>query len=153
MLHALTYSIIDHLKTQVPELSEVVWMYDGVSLTNRVKPFSTIEQMQSNSLLLNAGRTDYEETFRFQVGLFGRSISERSTLSETIKSVLRQPNIPFLNTSVNPATVAGVFVCDVLAVTPMPVDDVADETNKHRVYFDVEVNVYRVNADGINFTQ
>jgi hypothetical protein len=154
LLHALTYSIISHLDSQVPELTEVVWMYDGVSLTDRVKPFATIEQMPSSSAVIAAGRQDFEETYRFQIGLFANNISERSKLAEKVKSALKQSNISLLDTSQPfPPPTVGSFVCDVLAVTPIPVEDTADNTNKHRVYFDVEVMVYRGVADDLNFTQ
>jgi hypothetical protein len=153
MLHALTYSIINHIKTQVPEFTEVVWVHDGVSLTDRVKPFGIIEQMPESNTLLSAGRQDYEQTFRFQIGVFARNISERSRLSDTVKSILSQPNIPFLDTRVFPSPEIGVFVCDVIAVTPIPVEDISSETNTHRVYLDVEVVAYRRNGDGLTFTQ
>lgn len=153
MLHALTYSIISHLKTQIPEATEVVWMRDGVVLTDIVKPFLNVEQMSEISSVLSSGRTDFEETYRFQVGLFANSMSERSKLSDVVKSVLRQKNIPLLNTSVNPPTEAGVFICDVLNVTPMTNDDISNDTNNHRVYLDIEVTAYVRNGDGINFTQ
>ena len=152
MLHALTYSIIKHLDTQVTELTEVVWMYDGVSLTGRVKPFSTVEQMPEASDDIAAGRTDFEEVYRFQIGLHANSVSERSKISEKVKSALRQTNITFYDTTGPTPVSAGFFVCDVNAVTPIPVEDSADNTNKHRVYFDVGVTIYRGNND-VTFTQ
>lgn len=152
MLHALTFSIINHLKTQVKELTDVVWIYDGVDLTGREKPFSVVEQMPEASTLLASGREDYEETYRFQVGLYARSISERTKLSESVKNALRQPKITLLDTSVIPPTISGVFICDVTAVTPIPIDELANETNKHRVYLDVEVSIYRANGQS-EFTQ
>ena len=141
MLHELTYSIITHLKAEVSELNDVVWMYDGVSLTGRAKPFASVEQMPSGHEMLAAGRTTYDDTYRFQIGLMATSISERSRLSDKMKNALRQPNLTLYQTSQFPATEIGFFNCDVLAVTPMPVESATDETNKHRVYLDVEVSV------------
>lgn len=141
MLHELTYSIITHLKSQVPELRDVVWLYDGISLTGRAKPFAVVEQMQSNHELLAAGRSTYDDTYRFQVGLMATSVSERSKLTDKMTNALRQPNLTLYQTSQFPPTEAGFFNCDVLAVTPMPVETVTDDTNKHRVYLDVEVSV------------
>jgi len=153
MLHALTYSIITHIKTHMSDVTNVIWMYDGVSLTNVSKPFSTVEQMPTNVESLSAGHEDFEEIYRFQIGLHTRSVSERSKLTEKLTTVLRQKNISFFDTSGSAPVSAGFFVCDVTGVTPIPVDDVADTTNQHRVYFDVEVTVYRQNGDSINFTQ
>jgi hypothetical protein len=153
MLHSLTYSLIDHLAKNVSELTEVVWLYDGVSLTDRDKPFGTIEQMPEESEIIAAGRIDYNEVYHFQVGLRARNISERSRLSEKIKQVLRQPNITFLDTTGPTPTSAGFFVADIDAVTPMPIGDLTNETDEHRVYFDVSVSMYRENENGLNFTQ
>jgi len=153
MLHALTWSLIEHLRNQVPEANDVVWVYDGVSLTGRTKPFLTVEQMTGNSESIAAGRLDYEDIFRFQVGLRSRNIGERSRLTDVVKDVLRQPNIPLYDTRIFPPTEEGVFVCDVKRVVPIQAETTEDETNRHRVYFDVEVTVYRRNADGLNFNQ
>lgn len=139
MLHDITYSIVTHLKEQVIELNDVIWLYDGVRLTGLAKPFGTVEQMQEGSEILASGRTLYEDTYRFQIGLMATSVSERSKLSEKIKKALRQPNITLIDTG--QTTGNGLFNCDVVAVTPMPQDSVSDKTNKHRVYFDVEISV------------
>jgi hypothetical protein len=139
MLHELTYSIIAHLKAEIDEMNDVVWMYDGVSLTGRAKPFASVEQMQSNTNVMAKERSFYETTYRFQVGLYADSVSQRSRLEDSIRRSLLQPNITLLNTSLFPPTEAGSFYCDVLATTPMPVESASDETNKHRLYFDVEV--------------
>lgn len=140
MLHALQYSIITHLKS-ISELTEVVWMYDGVSLTGKTKPFATVEQMQDNMEIIAKEREYYETIYRFQIGLMAKSVSDRAKLQEKIRKALLQPNIQLFNTDGPTPTSAGFFYCDVTAVTPIPVEDIADETNKHKVYFDVEVPV------------
>lgn len=139
MLHAIHYSIIRHLDEAVPELTSVVWIYDGVSLSGETKPFAVVEQMQDDTVILAKERAYYETTYRFQIGLMARSSSERAKLQEKIRKALLQPNIPLFNTDGPTPTSAGFFYCDVTAVTPIPVGDLADETNKHKVFFDVEV--------------
>ncbi|MBW3113488.1 hypothetical protein KYJ26_16665 [Bacillus sp. MCCB 382] len=147
MLHEITYSIIAHLKADVDELNDVVWMYDGVSLTGRAKPFASVEQMQANTNVIAKERSYYETTYRFQVGLYADSVSQRSRLEDSIRQALLQPNITLLNTSQFPPTEAGFFYCDVLAATPMPVESASDETGKHRLYFDIEVYVQVKNGE------
>lgn len=152
MIHSLTYSIIAHLETQVTELTDVVWIYDDISLTSKVKPFGTVEQMQANTNVIAKEREYYETTYRFQVGLHAKSISERSKLQERVKIALLQSNIPYLDTS-GPSPIAdGFFYCDVNSEVPIPVESATDETNKHRVYFDVEVYIQRKNG-GTNYEQ
>lgn len=153
MLHALTYSIIDYLETQIPEFTEVVWMHDNIKLTGKAKPFATVEQMREISDHLAAGRTDFQETYNFQIGVHTKTVGDRSKFSDRVKVALRQPNIPFLDTKGPTPVSSGFFVCDVTAVTPMPIRDVEDETNLHCAYIDVEVTIYRRNDNEINFTQ
>ncbi|WP_141431904.1 hypothetical protein [Bacillus sp. 03113] len=148
MMHELTYSIITHIKAQVTELVDVVWIYDGVTLTGKTKPFGTVEQMAGNTNIIAKEREYFETFYRFQVGLHAKSIAERSRLQEKIKNALLQPNIALLDTSQPfPPPTVGFFYCDVLAVTPIPVADVTDETNKNLVYFDVEIYVQRKNGE------
>lgn len=147
MIHELTYSIISHLKSQVPELTDIVWIYDGISLTSKIKPFGTVEQMQPNIEVITKAREYFETTYRFQVGLHAKSIAERSKLQEKIKNALLNPNIALLDTSQPlPPPAVGFFYCDVPAVTPIPVEDISNDTNKHRLYFDVEVYIQRKNG-------
>lgn len=127
-------------------------MFDGIVLTDKVKPFAVVEQMREYDDQIAAGRKDYEDAFGFQIGLYANSVSERSILSEKIKRAIRHDNIPFYDTSGSTPISAGFFVCDLNMVTPIPAEDSADNTNKHRIYFDVDVTVYR-NYDGNTFTQ
>lgn len=153
MLHELTYSIITHLKTQVPEFTDVVWIFDGVSLSGKTKPFGTVEQMQSNNEILAKEREYYATTYRFQIGLHASTIGERSKLQDRVRTALLQPDIELLDTSQPfPLPTVGFFYCDVTAEVPIPVESVSDETNKHRVYFDVEVYVQSKNG-GNTFEQ
>ena len=139
MLHALQYSIIRHLDGAIPELTEVVWMYDGVSLSGKVKPFATVEQMQDDTTILAKERAYYETIYRFQIGMMAKTSSERAKLQEKLRKALLQPDIPLFDTDGPTPVSDGFFYCDVTAVTPIPVEDLADDTNKHKVYFDVEV--------------
>jgi hypothetical protein len=115
-----------------------VWVYDGVKLPT-TKPFITIEQMQNNLTVNSKLRESIEEIYRFQIGLFAESASDRALKQEELKRILLFDEIELLDT-MSGATL-GFFRCDLTAVVPMPADDISDETNKHRVYFDVEVRV------------
>lgn len=155
MIHALTYSIVEHLRDQIPEVSErVIWRYDGAILTGRVKPFITVEQLTDVNAAIAAGRRDYAETLALQIGVYTRSAAERSKLSYTITQALRQAEIPFYDTSgATPILKGRTFVVDVNAITPITPEDVNDDTNKHRAYIDAEITYYRINNDGLTFTQ
>lgn len=155
MIHALTYSVIEHLRDQVPEVGgRVLWRYDGLQLTGREKPFIVVEQLADNNALLAAGRRDYTETYALQIAVHARSVDERSRLSYNVAQALRQPAIPFYDTSgALPVLTELTFVVDVTAITPIPVENVENETDYHRAYIDAEITIYRTNYDGLNFTQ
>lgn len=155
MIHALTYSVVEHLRNQVPEVGgRVVWMYDGVALTGRKKPFVTVEQLVDTNAVLAAGRNDYTETYAFQIGIRARSVGERSKLSYAVTQALRQSEIPFYDTSWSaPVLTSQTFVTDVNAVTPLPAENANDDTDRHRAYIDISITINRTNYDGLNFTQ
>lgn len=153
MIHALTYSIVEHLKASIPDVAQrVVWLYDGVTLTGKVKPFITVEQLVNNGAVMAAGRRDYSQTYALQIGAYTRSVAERSKLPEVIERALREP-IPLYNTDgASPVLTTQTFAASVTSITPIIPEDVNDETNKHRAYLDVEITYY-VNSDGLTFTQ
>lgn len=145
MLHALTFSLIEQLK-KIENVTEVVWVYDGVTLTGKPRPLVTVEQMPSDFTLQDKSKDYFEETYLFQVGLRANTASERSRVGEQLKTVLREPEIPFYDTTQASPVPAGFFRAAVMSEVPMPADDIASDTDKHRVYYDVEVTIYRANG-------
>lgn len=149
------FSIVKHLASEIPDVSgRVVWMYDGVTLTGREKPLLTVEHIAGASELLAAGREDFAETYTFQVGIRARTATERERLSYAVAEALRERDITFYDTTgPEPVDTGQKFVVDVTDVTPMPADDIESDTDRHRTYIDAEVTIYRVNKDGLNFSQ
>jgi hypothetical protein len=68
-------------------------------------------------------------------------------MQERVKLALLQPNLTYFDTNGPSPSANGFFYCDVLSEVPIPVESVTDETNKHRVYFDVEIYVQRKNGE------
>lgn len=142
MLHALQYSIIRHLNENVAELQSVEWFRDGLSLTGKARPFAVVEHMADLNELLAAGRRDYQEYYRWQVAVRANSEGELAKLKETIQQALRK-EITLYNTN-GPAPIsAGFFYVDVNAFTPIRSDDPTNETDSHRGYFDISVELER----------
>jgi hypothetical protein len=115
-----------------------VWVYDGVKLPT-TKPFITIEQMQNNTTVISKQREAVRTIYRFQIGLFASSATDRARKQDEIKRVLLFDKIELIDAT--SSTSLGFFNADITAEVPMPAEDVSDETKKHRVYFDVEVDV------------
>jgi hypothetical protein len=116
-----------------------VWVYDGVKLP-KVKPFVTIEQMQNNTTVISKQREAVRTVYRFQIGLFATSATDRALKQDEIKRVLLFDEIELLDAT-TPDTALGFFNANITAEVPLPAEDISDETNKHRVYFDVEIDV------------
>jgi hypothetical protein len=142
MLHALQYSIIRHLRDNIAELQSVEWFFDGLSLTGKAKPFAVVEHMADQNELLAAGRRDFQEDYMWQIAIRTDSESELAKLKETVQQALRK-QITLYETD-GPAPVsAGFFYVDVNAFTPIRSDDPTNETDSHRGYFDVSVELER----------
>jgi hypothetical protein len=118
---------------------KVVWIYDGVKLPT-TKPFITVEQMQNNTTVISKQREAVRTIYRFQIGLFANSASDRAIKQDEMKRILLFDEIELFDATI-PGKSLGFFHADITAEVPMPAEDISDETNKHRVYFDVEIDV------------
>lgn len=151
MIYGFALSLRKFLEDYTPEAKEVVLMRDGVTLTNRQKPFLTVEYLGSSDELLASERTSYEEEYLFQVGIFANSIAERLKLEGKVKTLLRRPDgIIHYNDSLEDT--GRRFNVDVSDFTPMTNDDTSNDTINNRGYFDVSITIYR-NTGETEFTQ
>lgn len=132
----LHYSLKTHLerKFNVP----VIWIYDGVTLP-ATKPFITIEQMQNNNDIISKLRESIQTTYRFQVGIFTNSSSERAKLQSQVKDAINYDKMTLYQTDKPPASAVGFFNAFVTNEAPMTADSTDAKTMYHRVYLDVEI--------------
>jgi hypothetical protein len=137
MQYNLQHSLITHIadKTGI----KVVWIYDGVKLP-KSKAFITVEQMQNNTTVISKQREAVRTIYRFQLGLFATSATDRALKQDELKRILLFEEIELLDAT-TPGRSLGFFNVDITAEVPMPAEDVSDETKKHRIYFDIEVGV------------
>lgn len=147
-----SYSLRKYLDEYFAEISRAVIMEDGISLTTIPKPFATIAYLGSTEEIISAGRVSFEEVHRYQLGIFARSIGERTTLHSRFKELLRDPEgIPIYDLATGLKT-DDSFVVDVSEFAPMTADDNSNETYKHHGYFVVEIEIMRNYGSNI-FTQ
>lgn len=137
MQHEIHYSLKRHLETAFAGVP-VVWIYDGVVLPT-VKPFITVEQLQNNNAILSKGRESIETIFRFQIGLYAKSSTDKARMQSQIVQAINFERITLYQTLQSPVSAVGFFDAFVTNVVPMPAEATDSETNKHKVYFDVEV--------------
>ncbi len=113
-----------------------VLMYDGVKLPES-KPFITVEQMQNNLEFISKQREAVETTFRFQLGLYANSLTERTRKQDEIRDLFLFEDIPLYTDSGE--LTAGFFRVGITNEVPLSAEDTSDKTKMHRLYFDIEV--------------
>src|SRR5690606_41179209 len=92
MVYGITLSLRQFLASYMPEVTEVVLMRDGVSISGKTKPFLTVRYLGSQDELLTAGRSGYEEIHRYQIGVHAADISQMLRLESKVKTLLRRPD-------------------------------------------------------------
>jgi hypothetical protein len=137
MLHSIQYSIIRHLKSKLPELTNVVWLYNGVNVTKEKFPFVTVENLITSSRVLDKLYQYEADTYNFQIGAYSATHSENAKLGDKIKRALMKEPIELFDTDVN--DVIGSFRVDVTNIMPITTENIESETSKHRRYIDATV--------------
>lgn len=149
MIYVFLMSLRMYLEENVAEANEVKVIRDGLSLQDTVKPFLTVQYLAENDELISAGRTSYEEIYRFQVGIYAATYSGRLHLEEPVKTLLREPIRVYSESGLATDT---SFTCDVSAFTPMVGAEPTSDTNSNFGFFDVAISIYRNNGES-TFTQ
>lgn len=141
----VAYSLRLALENNVPELTDVKFVYEGVDLTTVPKPFASVQYLQDMPEVLSAGRRSYYDTFNFQVGIYARDVGERHRLEDKVRSVLRKPEgHPLYEYN----EVTGLFVDSGKLMplydngfTPIGNDDNSNQTFSFHGYFDVAAEI------------
>lgn len=151
MEEQFTYSLRKYLDEYFPEISRAVIIEDGVTLTGVAKPFVSIQYLVTNAEIVSAGRTSYEETYRYQIGLFAASGHQRGILSEKLRTLLLAPKgIPIY--ALTGVKTGETFVMDAGEFTAMTSQEEANETYQHHGYFTAAIEILR-NVGESSFTQ
>lgn len=107
------------------------------------RPLITVEQMPGNYEYRVKGRETVDAIYRWQVGLHAGYYSERMKEQERISDLFLFKKIPYFNFTKSTEEPVGFFDVKINAIMPMPSDDIAKESRRHTVYFDVELNTYK----------
>ena len=133
----IMYSLQRYLKDITTMRVDLV--FDGY-IMHKDRPLITIEQMQNNLEYITKLRESVSTDYRFQVGLHASNPVEKMKLQEVMIEALIFGDVPYFRTSVSIEDSAGIMSVKVMAVVPMPSDDIAQESGRHTVYFDVEID-------------
>lgn len=107
------------------------------------RPLITIEQMIGEFEYRIKSREAVDATYRWQVGLHAGYYSERLKEQERISNLFLFKKIPYFNFTKSTEEPVGFFDVKISAIMPMLSDDIAKQSRRHAVYFDVELNTYK----------
>ena len=113
-------------------------VYDGYKFPE-TRPLVTIEPMQNNYVSLSKQREAIQSIYRFQIGLRANNAVELAQLQERITDAFLFEKIPYYDTQISVDEPVGFFVVDLTAVVPMPAEDINKHSERHKVYFDIEI--------------
>lgn len=130
----LIYSLKKALENEL-ELPSII-IYDGVRLPKN-KPFTTVQQMSNNNNILSKQRETVSTTYGFRVALYEETSSSRMVGQERISDLFLFNNLPLYN--VDGTLSDRVFEVEVEAEVPLDASDLTDDTNAHRVYFEIYI--------------
>lgn len=116
----------------------VDWIYDGYKHPDE-RPYMTIEVITDERTAISKQREAVRIVEHLQLGYHATNIVDRTKKAEEIADLLTFNKIPYFDTEKSHTEPVGDFLCEVVAVTPMPADDISKESERHRVYFDIEI--------------
>jgi hypothetical protein len=135
MQNEISYAIRRHIEEATG--IKTVLIFDGIKLPTE-KPFVTVEQLVNASTILAKRRESISKVYRYQVGLYAKSLSDRSAKQDQLSRIFHFDEFPLYQNPSQPAT--GSFFVELTNETPIPADDPADETNRFLVFFDISVS-------------
>ncbi|MGG1594907.1 hypothetical protein [Terribacillus saccharophilus] len=134
MQNEISYAITRYIQEATG--MKTVQIFDGIKLPTE-KPFVTVEQLVNASTILTKRRESISKVYRYQIGLYAKSLSDRSTRQDQLVRIFHFDEFPLYKNPSQPAT--GSFFVELTNETPIPADDVANETEKFRMFFDISV--------------
>lgn len=145
MDYGITLSIRQFLATYMPEVTQVVLMRDGVTLTGRTKPFITVKYLGTEDEPMSAGRQSYETIIRYQIGIHAEDVSQMLKLASKTKTLTRRSD-GIVRYDDSAVATEDRFYVDVSGFTPIDNDSTSEDTDNHRGYFDASVTIYYDNG-------
>ncbi|MFS0562622.1 hypothetical protein AB1K91_18000 [Terribacillus sp. 179-K 1B1 HS] len=137
MQNEIGYALTRHIGDRTGV--KVVQIFDGISLPTE-KPFVTVEALANAVTKVSKQRESMRKTYRFQIGLYAKSLSDRNARQDELERLFLFEKFPLYQNPSQPAT--GSFLVDLINATPIPSDKLEDENTKFRVFFDIEVTTY-----------
>ncbi|PFJ15018.1 hypothetical protein COD67_07830 [Bacillus cereus] len=125
------------LKKSLEEFAPTTWVYDGVSLTGKAKPFLTIESLTGT--IDRYSKENYARNHLIQIGVYSDTVSNRNEIQDRIIDRLERRPIDLYDTSLKVPTLIGFLYAEVLSCEPIPQGDATQVTAKHLSFITIRL--------------
>lgn len=134
-LYDILYSLQKFLTEQTGVRTDIV--YDGYEYP-KTKPFMTLETLMDERIYRVKRREAVQSIEHIQLSYHAEHFADRTRMAGEVTDLLTFNDIPFYRADGSDSPI-GFFDVEVTAVIPMPAEDLARESEKHRVHFDLEI--------------
>ncbi|EJS63496.1 hypothetical protein [Bacillus cereus] len=125
------------LKKALEEFAPTTWVYDGVSLTGKAKPFLTVESLTGT--IDRYSKDNYARNHLIQIGVYSDAVSNRNEIQDKIIDQLERRPIDLYNTSLKVPKLIGFLYAEVSSCEPIPQADVTQVTAKHLSFITIRI--------------
>ncbi|MRC15667.1 hypothetical protein GH866_08620 [Bacillus thuringiensis] len=133
MLNDVMYS----LKKLLDVFAPTTWIYDGVSVSGKDKPFITIEDLSGT--ISRYSKENFSRNHLIQVGVYADKVFDRNDLQDRIINRFEKGSIDLYDTSKKNPERIGFFNAKVKDFEPLSQKDVEILTAKHLSFITITV--------------
>ncbi|WP_144591636.1 hypothetical protein [Bacillus cereus] len=133
MLNDVMYS----LKKLLDVFAPTTWIYDGVSVSGKDKPFITIEDLSGT--ISRFSKENFSRNHLIQVGVYADKVFDRNDLQDRIINRFEKGSIDLYDTSKKNPERIGFFNAKVKDFEPLSQKDVEILTVKHLSFITITI--------------
>lgn len=133
MLNDVMYS----LKKLLDVFAPTTWIYDGVSVSGKDKPFITIEDLSGT--ISRFSKENFSRNHLIQVGVYADKVFDRNDLQDRIINRFEKGSIDLYDTSKKNPERIGFFNAKVKNFEPLSQKDVEVLTAKHLSFITITI--------------
>ncbi|WP_346817386.1 hypothetical protein [Bacillus paramobilis] len=133
MLNDVMYS----LKKLLDVFAPTIWIYDGVSVSGKDKPFITIEDLSGT--INRFSKENFSRNHLIQVGVYADKVFDRNDLQDRIINRFEKGSIDLYDTSKKNPERIGFFNAEVKNFESLSQKDVEVLTAKHLSFITITI--------------
>ncbi|PGL92415.1 hypothetical protein CN943_21950 [Bacillus thuringiensis] len=133
MLNDVMYS----LKKLLDVFAPTTWIYDGVSVSGKDKPFITIEDLSGT--ISRYSKENFSRNHLIQIGVYADNVFDRNDLQDRIINRFVKGSMDLYDTSKKNPKRIGFFNAEVNNFEPLSQKDVEILTAKHLSFITITI--------------